>query len=325
MSRPDATGLPPLPPRDPLGHKGTFGTVAIVGGCALPESRMLGAPALAARAALRAGAGLARVLAPEPILDGVLGLVPAATGRALYVTATGAMIPHLAAEAIDEAARSCRCLAVGPGLGEGDGPRAATVRAIGQEDVPVVIDADGIRALAQTPQLTRDLKAEAVLTPHPGEFRVLCEGMGLRDHLGLASSRAQAAESLAQRLACVVVLKGAGTVVSDGRRTWTCPAESPVLATGGTGDVLTGLIAGLIAQFAPHGQAALLARLARPATGPAPGTLELFDLARLGVHIHAAAAEIWSQRRQSEGGMLPEELADLVPEAIGRMRAEARP
>src|SRR5690606_19702278 len=89
-----ALPLPPLPPRDPAGHKGTFGTVAIVGGCATPATRMIGAPALAALAALRAGAGLARLVMPAPILDAGLTITPSATGRPLPTDATGAVIPH---------------------------------------------------------------------------------------------------------------------------------------------------------------------------------------------------------------------------------------
>ena len=94
-------------------------------------------------------------------------------------------------------------------------------------------------------------KGKRLLTPHPGEFRRLCAGLSLKGDLGLAESRERACESLAQRLGRIVVLKGAGTVVSDGHRTWTCPSGHPCMATGGTGDVLTGTIASLIAQLCP--------------------------------------------------------------------------
>ena len=240
--------LPRLPARPADSHKGTYGAVAVIGGCAA-SPRMVGAPALAATAALRAGAGLARILAPEPILNDAIVIAPSATGVPIPVGPDCHILAHEAARVIDEAARSSDCLAVGPGLGRGEGPRSATLRAIQQEDCPVVVDADGINALAETPELTRDLRAAAILTPHPGEFRRLTESMGLSDHLGLARSREGAAEQLAQRLGCVVVLKGAGTVVSDGARTWTNPSGHPCLATAGTGDVLTGLVAGLVAQF----------------------------------------------------------------------------
>lgn len=163
--------LPPLPRRDPSGHKGTFGTVAVVGGCAQPGVRMIGAPALSALAALRAGAGLARLVMPTPVLEAGLTITPSATGRPLPTDLTGAVVAHEAAAVIDELARTCDCIAIGPGLGLGEGARAAALRAVQQEEVPVVVDADAINNLAEVPELVRDLRAAAVLTPHPGEFR----------------------------------------------------------------------------------------------------------------------------------------------------------
>ena len=95
------TDLPSLPPRDPAGHKGTFGTVSVIGGCA-SDPRMIGAPALAARGALRAGAGLARLVLPAPVLDAGLVVEPSATGRAMPTDASGRVVPHEAARVIDE-------------------------------------------------------------------------------------------------------------------------------------------------------------------------------------------------------------------------------
>jgi len=106
-----------LPTRDPDGHKGTFGTVAIVGGCADSRSRMIGAPAIAALAALRAGAGLARVLCPSPILNDVISITPSATGVALPTSADGALIAHEAAEVFDLHTSSADSIVIGPGLG----------------------------------------------------------------------------------------------------------------------------------------------------------------------------------------------------------------
>lgn len=321
-----ALPLPPLPPRDPAGHKGTFGTVAIVGGCATPATRMIGAPALAALAALRAGAGLARLVMPAPILDAGLTITPSATGRPLPTDATGAVIPHEAAAVIDELAHSCTCLAIGPGLGRGDGPRAAALRAVQQDAVPVIVDADAINALAEIPQLTRDLRAAAVLTPHPGEFKRLTQSMGLRDDLGLDRSREAAAESLAQRLGCIVVLKGRGTVVSDGVRTWTATTGNAALATAGTGDVLTGLIAGLVAQFVappppPGLPDAVRARFPRPPGRP----LDLFDAVRLAVHAHGLAADRWVAARSASAGLLAGELADALPATLETLRSPPAP
>jgi len=313
---------PPLPPRDPAGHKGTFGTVAVVGGYAGPGSRMIGAPCLAAVAALRAGAGLARLVTPEPILADALTVAPSATGIPIPTDDSGEIVPHEAAAVIDSLARSCDCLAIGPGLGRGDGPRAASLRAIQQEEVPVVVDADAINNLAEVPELGRDLRAAAVFTPHPGEFRRLTEAMGLKDALGLDTSRENAAERLAQRLGCIVVLKGAGTVVSDGLRTWTNTSGHPCLATAGTGDVLTGLIAAMIAQFvAPPSPFPLPEKVRAMMPKPAGKPLDLFDAVRLAVYAHGKAGERWAASHDASGGLLAMELADELPATLEALRA----
>jgi NAD(P)H-hydrate epimerase len=288
---------------------------------------MIGAPALTATAALRTGAGLAKLITPEPVLNAALVLTPSATGRGIPTNAAGEIIAHEAAAVIDEVVRGCDALVIGPGLGRGEGPRAATVRAVQNEDVPVIVDADGLNALSETPEFSLEMRSRAIITPHPGEFKRLCEAMGLKTHLGLATSRESACEQLAQRLGCVVVLKGAGTVVSNGAETWTHDVQDAVLATGGTGDVLAGIIAGLVSQFMESGpMASLPAQLVAKAraAGSAMHTaksLSLFDAARLGVVLHTTAATLWREAHaNASGGMLAMELAHSVPEAMQRLR-----
>ncbi len=313
---------PVLPRRDPRGHKGTFGTVAVVGGCGDPRGPMVGAPALAALGALRAGAGLVKVSAPETILGLVLGLVPSATGRGIPCRADGLIEPHDAAEAVDRAAAGADCLVVGPGLGPAQGRSLGTqtlaLRAVQQHDVPVVIDADAINGLAQLPELLRDFHAAAVLTPHPGEFRRLAESLAIEADPVEPGARSGAAEELARRLGCIVVLKGAGTVVTDGHRTWVCAWGSAALATAGTGDVLAGVIGGLIGQFVTPHEARPWPMPAAPR--PAGRPLDLFDAARLGVAIHARAGDLWCERRGASAGLLAMELAELIPEAAEELR-----
>jgi NAD(P)H-hydrate epimerase len=281
---------------------------------------MLGAPALSALAALRAGGGLCKVAAPLPIVDAAISICPGSTGIGLPVDADGEIVAHEAAAALDDIVATCDCLAVGPGLGRGEGPRAVALRAVQQEDVPAVVDADAINALAETPQLARDLRGAVVLTPHPGEFKRLVRGMGMSGDLGLDQSRERAAEQLAQRLACIVVLKGAGTVVTDGVRTWTNTSGHPCLATAGTGDVLTGMIASFVAQFVkpvPTGiPAAMLAKMPKDPAKP----LDLYDAVRCAVHAHGKAAEAWAEARGSSAGMLATELTECVPLAVEAMR-----
>ncbi|MBX3404661.1 MAG: NAD(P)H-hydrate dehydratase [Phycisphaeraceae bacterium] len=313
--------LPRLPRRAPDSHKGTAGTVAIVGGSCAGGTRMIGAPALSALGALRAGAGLAKLVMPAPILNEGLVLCPGATGIEIPCGEGGLFAPHVAAEVVDRALANCTCIAVGPGLGVSDGACAAVLRAVQNEERPLVLDADGINALARIPEFLRDFRAAAVLTPHPGEFRTLVGAMGMKGDLGLSQSRELACEQLAQRLGRVVVLKGRGTVVSDGLRTWTCTAGHPCLATAGTGDVLTGVIAAVIAHFVPPmDQLLLRAKFAQmPADAAQP--LDLFDAARLAVWAHARAGETWAANTGAEAGLLATELAGLIPAALEELRA----
>jgi NAD(P)H-hydrate epimerase len=312
--------LPRLPVRAEDSHKGTFGTVAIIAGRAGHDTRMLGAGALAATAALRAGAGLAKLVMPAPILDAALTICPSATGIPLRVDHDGDIVPHESAETLDSVLESATAIAIGPGLGVSAGSAAAVLRIIQQEELPVVIDADALNAMAQMPDLFRDFRAAAVLTPHPGEFKRLCSGLGLKNDLGLADSRESACTALAQRLGRIVVLKGAHTVVSDGQRTWTNTSGHPCMATAGTGDVLTGLLASLIAQFCPPVPQMLMRTRARQMPADPARPLDLFDAARIAVWAHGAAGELWAAQHHAGAGMLALELANLLPTTIERAR-----
>lgn len=310
--------LPVVPTRDPSGHKGTFGTVAVVGGCALPGVRMFGAPALAARAAFRAGCGLVRLIVPESVLDATVSLSPSATAAGLPTHADGSLVPHKAAEVFDRGVRDADAIVIGPGLGPAHtGAAGLTLRALGQTEVPVIADADALNALAATPDFQPDLRASTIITPHPGEYRRLAETLKLDFDPVAPDQRAFAAEAMALRLGVVVVLKGANTVVSDGLRTWICDRGHAALATAGTGDVLAGLIGGLIAQFVGPGPQAIGGMvLPRPPGKP----LDLFDSARLGVEAHAIAGEQWAESHHAAAGLLASELADELPTVLESLR-----
>lgn len=308
---PDPTPPPPLPARDPSGHKGTFGTVTVFGGCSEAEAVMLGAPALVALAALRSGCGLARIAAPRRVLESALVICPSATGVTIESDGSGAPDVQRAVHAVDRAAEQSEALVVGPGLGGGAGVQPIVLRAVGQQEAPVVVDADALNALARVPELARDFRAAAVLTPHPGEFRRLGSALSISGDPTAEGDRPRVASELAQRLGCVVVLKGARTVVSDGQRVWTSDASDPALATAGTGDVLSGLIAGLIAQFV---------RLAAHPLLRAAGGLDLYDAARVGVAVHAEAARAWREGRGASAGLLAAELAEALPGALESRR-----
>ncbi len=301
-----ASELPELPPRPALGHKGTFGTVCVLGGQAAAPRIMIGGPAMTATAAFRAGAGLVVLAVPEPLVPAALSISPSATALALPVDDEGNPVPSAVAELLDEHLPRCDCLVIGPGFAAGTAQQQIVSRLIGRELPAMVIDADALNALACLGDFCRDLRAAAVLTPHPGEYRRLATALAIDADPVLPAARPHAAEVLAQRVGCVVVLKGAGTVVSDGLQTWTNTTGNPALATAGTGDVLAGVIAGLVAQYASRGD----------------GELSLYDCARLGVHAHGLAADRWRDAHAgSDSGMLAGELLEEVPAALASLRS----
>ncbi len=315
-----SAGLPKLPPRDPEGHKGTFGTVGVIGGCADDDAHMLGAPALAARAALRSGAGLVKIAAPMPIIDAVVTICPSATGLPLACDDHNQIRVQPAIQLVDRLSEDVSCLVVGPGLGSSAPIEPISLRCVQQDACPVVVDADAVNALARVPELAQDFRASAVLTPHPGEYARLAKSLNLNADPKAESSRPGACEALAQRLGCVVVLKGHRTVVSDGQRTWTNDSGTQALGTAGTGDVLSGLIAGLVAQFVPKPIAGLTPEMAaklRASQGP---SIDLYDAARIGVHAHGLASERWTKGHESQAGLLAMELADELPGVLETLR-----
>lgn len=317
----DQSPLPKLPPRPLDGHKGTFGTVSIVGGSTSDGRMMIGAPALAGRGALRAGCGLCRLVMPQEILSAGLSLLPSATGFVLPTDDAGRIVPHEAAAVLDTVFAESKAVVVGPGMGLSPGAEAVVLRAVQQRTVPVVVDADGLTVMARIPDLWRDLHAPLVLTPHPGEFKRLADAMKITLDPVDRATRPAAATNLAQRLGCVVVLKGAGTVVSDGVRTWRCERGHPCMGTAGTGDVLAGVIASLLAQHFDSTRMLAAAKLASRSPALAASIkvgLTPFDLARIAVEAHARAGERWAER-STPAGLLAQELADLVPAELQAM------
>lgn len=291
---------PKLPARDPAGHKGTFGTVAVVGGSCAGAALMAGAPTLAARAALRAGCGLCKLVVPAPIAVACVQMAPSCTALTIPVEADGVISPGEASRAARRALDESDVVVVGPGMGLGLGPGSLLGVLIAQAETPLVIDADALTALAKRSDLTSAFVARAVLTPHPGEFARLAATLGIKPSPTDPAQRPAAAAELARMLDAVVVLKGAGTIVSDGVVTWQNTTGSHALATAGTGDVLAGLVGGLIAQT--HGRASL------------------FDLACIAVAAHGAAADAWTASGPRQAGLLAEDLVDLLPAAIERYR-----
>ena len=281
-----------LPPRPADGHKGTFGTVLVVGGCDDEVGVMLGGPAFAALGALRSGAGRCVLAMPRSILAEALSVSPSATGLPLATDAGEAMTQ------LQEAGASMQAEVIGPGLGQSPWAASILEARLAGPGPPVVLDADGLNLLAQDAGVLRSSKRDMILTPHPGEYARLAEALGLPAAEQDDASRREAAETLATESGAVVVLKGARTIVTDGSRTWICDVGSAVLATAGTGDVLAGLIGGFKAQSAE---------------------CECFESAVLGTWVHACAGERWAASH-ADRGLLAAELAEAVPGVLEACR-----
>ncbi len=244
------TNIPKLGPRPADAHKGTFGRVLIVGG----SLGMSGAPAIAGRAALRSGAGLVRVAVPKSILDIVAAIEPCYTTIPLADDDAG-RISNRAVAALLEGAAQNDVVAFGPGVGVARGVKDVLAALLAVENLRLVIDADGLNCLAKIGNWPRLTKASVIITPHPGEMKRLWKGL-FREPL--PDDRTVQATTLAQGTGCVVVLKGAGTVVTDGAKVYINWSGNPGMATAGAGDVLTGIIAALVGQKMSNFDAAVL-------------------------------------------------------------------
>jgi ADP-dependent NAD(P)H-hydrate dehydratase len=201
---------------------------------------MAGAAVLAGRAALRAGAGLVRVASPAEVQDVVATAYPGYTTHAIRQHADGSFAED---QKLVELARAASVVAIGPGLGRGS-TVVAFVQSLVLElrDVPVVLDADGLFAVSPFTEEYAKRSVPLVLTPHPGEFaRLTGTDVPVSD-----VERLQRAAEFSRQYRCVLLLKGAGTIVADESRCYRNSTGNAGMATGGSGDVLTGVVAALI-------------------------------------------------------------------------------
>jgi len=283
-----------FPRRARSAHKGDFGHVLVVAG----SVGKTGAAVLAAGGALRSGAGLVTVATPEPCLAIV------ATSRAeimtepLAVTGSGGLDPS-GLERLLALARERDAVVLGPGLGQDEATQELVRRFVRECPVPLVIDADGLNALAPLGEegraLLRGRAAATILTPHPGEMARLVAGKTAE----LQRVRAEAALALARETGAIVVLKGERTLVAEpGGRAAICPNGNPGMATGGTGDVLAGVTGSLLAR---HG--ALLAATAAP-------------------FVHGRAGDLVAAQLGEEG-LVAGDLIEALPRAVESVRTAA--
>lgn len=265
-----------LPARKPDSHKGDYGRVVVVAG----SPGMCGAASMSATAAYRAGAGLVYIACPASI------------ATAMSIKQDCAVVwpfdDGRAAEQILEYASRCDVAVIGPGLSQSPSIVAAVREAIPALEKPFVLDADGLNAFAEHPDLLGRGHASRVLTPHPGEAARL---LGSSVEAVQKDRRASAIE-LARRFLSIVVLKGHRTIVSDGTRTAVNRTGNPGMATGGTGDVLAGVLGALIGQG-----------------------MEPYDAAVLGVHVHGRAGDL-AARRLGQVSMMATDVLDELPRAF---------
>jgi NAD(P)H-hydrate epimerase len=281
--------IPTLPRRQLGGHKGDYGTVlAIAGG-----RGMAGAAALVGAGALRSGAGRVRIACPSEVQPTVAQFEPCYMAYPLPDDGQGHILDPACRDDLTRLADGSTVLAIGPGLGRSDGLAAMLRWLLTDIKLPAVLDADALNNLAGQRGAFRGASQPRILTPHPGEFARL---------LGCKTAEVQAdRERLAAEYAAaegvVLVLKGTGTIVTDGRRLHVNRTGNAGMATGGSGDVLTGVIAALIGQGLPP-----------------------FEAAQLGAYAHGLAGDI-ARDQNGEVGMIAGDIVDALADAFDHLAA----
>lgn len=269
------TVLDILPDRDVLAHKGDFGRVLLLCG----SRGYTGAAYLAALGALRSGAGLVYLGVPESIYaieavklnEPIVFPLPDENGK----------LAISAGEEIKTLLPKMDAVLIGPGLGQSKGTLAALKVVLREFHGPVVLDADGINLLARHKYLLRGRTAPTVLTPHEGEFARIAGEIG--------ADRQSAAEALARELGAIVVLKGHGTIITDGTKSYRNPTGNPGMAVGGSGDVLAGMVVSLLGQG-----------------------IEPLEAAAAAAWLHGAAGDRCAERL-GQYAMLPTDLLEELP------------
>ncbi len=283
--------------REPEGHKGTYGHALVIGG----SFGKAGAAAMAGIAALRVGAGLSTTATPRSVLPMVAGFEASLMTEPLPETDDGTISPAaLEYGRLDAIVAGKQVIALGPGISRQNETVQLVRAVVARYDAPTVIDADGLNAFEGCPELLDGRRRPLVLTPHPGEMSRLT-GLSAKQ---IQQERITVAREFASQHHCIVVLKGHRTLAAlpDGK-VWVNCTGNPGMAAGGTGDVLTGMIAGLIAQA--HSMSA-------------PDALLRAVLA--GVYLHGLAGDICAERL-GQHSLIATDLLTALPEAFRRARA----
>lgn len=263
-----------LPDRKPDSHKGNYGKILLLCG----SRGYTGAAALAAMGALRSGAGLVYLGVPESIY--AIEAVKLNEAIVFPLPDQDGMLGSDAIPAILQRLPQMDAVLIGPGLGQSEGTFAVTKAVLENAKCPVVLDADGINLMAAHKDILRERYAPTVLTPHAGEFARL--GYPGQD-------RRTEAISFAKEFGCILLLKGHQTLITDGINCYQNPTGNPGMATGGSGDVLAGVVVSLIGQGLP-----------------------LLTAASCGAWLHGAAGDLCA-KEIGQYGMLPSDLLGVLP------------
>lgn len=279
------TSLPRLPNRPRDSHKGTFGKVLIIAG----STGMSGAAILAGLGALRGGAGLVHVACPSAIQPIVAAANPCYLTTPLPCDAYG-ILTEQAAEPLSALLQTARAVAIGPGLSKSPAIAAVLHYVLCQFHGNIIVDADGLHALKhlQAEEKVPERKIPLICTPHPGEF---AEMSGVSVQV-VQSDRKNQTLRYIQQHKVIMVLKGHGTIVTDGQRMYVNTNGNAGMAKGGSGDVLTGLIASLASQGLPP-----------------------LEAAQAAVYLHGSAGDL-AAATLGEHAMLPTDLADALSVAF---------
>lgn len=284
--------LPGLAPRERDGHKGDYGRVLVIGG----SHGMAGAPCLCGEAALRSGAGLVTIAVPVGLYPIVAAKVTSCMTHRLPERPGGGLSDSGLDEVIEYAGQF-DVIALGPGIGRAPETVRLVHALVSKLERPMVVDADGLNALSGNAGVLRAARAKRILTPHPGEMARLA---ALKSAEEVQQNRLGIASEFALKFGVVVALKGYHTVVTDGERYYENNTGNPGMATGGTGDVLTGVVAALVAQG-----------------------LEAFEAAQLGVYLHGLAGDLGAERL-GEISLIASDLLDELPRAFQQRQAHRR-
>ncbi len=275
--------------REKDAHKGTFGTVLVVGG----SNNMRGAVAFNTLGALRSGAGLVKVVSVPRCIDTVSVLAPEATYGELNCDENGFMIFDEKAKSIlADSLKRCTAVVIGSGMGVTENTKEILRFIVSNSFCPVIVDADGINCISQDIEILVNRKSEVILTPHPAEMARLlnCEPESINEN------RIMVAEKYAEKHGVTVVLKGAGTIISDKFKTAANHTGNAGMSRGGSGDILSGIIGANVAQgFSPY------------------------DSACAGVYLHGLAGDCAAKKIGQEA-MLPRDIVDCLAEAFRTLK-----